>query len=246
MARNPSDRDVRELLVSLRDMFKDAAARIDDVLGPAAAAAPQGFRRDDGGDRRPARDFNAPREVRAPREFGHAQAYRGEGRVEGRADSRGAPRDFQGGRDARDSRGNDREAGGFRGDNRSADGGVRNPLEKLREEVRTISNDAPGMDPSLLRLKIEAVTAETRVLQPRINDPEDNDIAAKIMRSLTAIVSEHRPGHVYGLARHHQADWNDVARRARDELRAVSDGASPSASNSTGGHGGDIEPDLDA
>ncbi len=234
MDRNPSDRDVRELLISLRDMFKDAAARIDDVLGPAAAA-PQGFRRDDGGDRRPARDFNAPREVRGPRDFGHAQAYRGEGR--------NAPRDFQGGRDARDSRGNDREPGGFRGDNRSADAGVRNPLERLREEVRTISNDAPGMDPSLLRLKIEAVTAETRVLQPRISDPEDNDIAAKIMRSLTAIVSEHRPGHVYGLARHHQADWNDVARRARDELRAVDDGASPSAASSSSG---DAEPDLDA
>lgn len=237
MDRNPSDRDVRELLVSLRDMFKDAAARIDDVLGPAAAA-PQGFRRDDGGERRPARDFNAPREVRGARDFGHAQAYRGEGRAEGR----GAPRDFAGGREARDFRGNDREPGGFRGDNRS-DGGVRNPLEKLREEVRTISNDAPGMDPSLLRLKIEAVTAETRVLQPRINDPEDNDIAAKIMRSLTAIVSEHRPGHVYGLARHHQADWNDVARRAREELRAVDDGATPAGSS---GSGGDVEPDLDA
>lgn len=232
MDRNPSDRDVRELLLSLRDMFKDAAARIDDVLGPAAAP-PQGFRRDDG-DRRPSRDFNAPRETRGGRDFGHAQAYRGEGRS--------APRDFQGnGRDARDFRGNDREPGGFRG----ADPGVRNPLERLREEVRTISNDAPGMDPSLLRLKIEAVTAETRVLQPRINDPEDNDIAAKIMRSLTAIVSEHRPGHVYGLARHHQADWNDVARRARDELRAIDGGESGAGGNSNSGGDG-AEPDLDA
>ena len=117
---------------------------------------------------------------------------------------------------------------------------MRNPLEKLREEVRTISNDAPGMDPSLLRLKIEAVTAETRVLQPRINDPEDNDIAAKIMRSLTAIVSEHRPGHVYGLARHHQADWNDVSRRARDELRALEGQGGAEAGHSK------AEPDLDA
>lgn len=229
MDRNPSDRDVRELLLSLRDMFKDAAARIDDVLGPT-----QGFRRDDG-DRRPSRDFNAPRETRGGRDFGHAQAYRGEGR--------NAPRDFQGnGRDARDFRGNDREPGGFRG---AADPGVRNPLERLREEVRTISNDAPGMDPSLLRLKIEAVTAETRVLQPRISDPEDNDIAAKIMRSLTAIVSEHRPGHVYGLARHHQADWNDVARRARDELRAI-DAGEPGAGPGASASDGAAEPDLDA
>lgn len=230
MDRTPSDRDLRELLVSLRDMFRDAAARIDDVLGPAASA--QGFRRDDG-DRRPSRDFNAPREVRGGgRDFGHAQAYRGD---------RGAPRDFQNGRD-RDFRGNDREPQGFRGNGNGSDPGVRNPLEKLREEVRTISNDAPGMDPSLLRLKIEAVTAETRVLQPRISDPEDNDIAAKIMRSLTAIVSEHRPGHVYGLARHHQADWNDVARRARDELRALDNGES----NGNGGSSAEAEPDLDA
>ncbi|MDB4932762.1 MAG: hypothetical protein JWM10_5246, partial [Myxococcaceae bacterium] len=142
------------------------------------------------------------------------------------------------GREPRDARGPEaREPSGFRG----ADPGVRNPLERLREEVRNISNDAPGMDPSLLRLKIEAVTAETRVLQPRINDPEDNDIAAKIMRSLTAIVSEHRPGHVYGLARHHQADWNDVSRRARDELRALEGSNGAPADHAPKG-----EPDLDA
>lgn len=233
MDRAPSDRDLRDLLLSLRDTFKEAAARIDDALGTAPAAAPSGFRRDD--DRRPARDFNAPREVRGPRDFGAAQAYRGENR-----DSRGPQqREFQGQREPRDFRA--AEPAAFRGDSRGSDPGVRNPLEKLREEVRTISNDAPGMDPSLLRLKIEAVTAETRVLQPRINDPEDNDIAAKIMRSLTAIVSEHRPGHVYGLARHHQADWNDVSRRARDELRALeNNGGADAGSHSKS------EPDLDA
>lgn len=241
MDRAPSDRDLRDLLLSLRDTFREAAARIDDVLGTAPAPAPQGFRRDD--ERRPARDFNAPRDARAPRDFGAAQAYRGE--------SRGPQRDFQGGREPREFRGADaREPSGFRGDSRGADPGVRTPLERLREEVRTISNDAPGMDPSLLRLKIEAVTAETRVLQPRIHDPEDNDIAAKIMRSLTAIVSEHRPGHVYGLARHHQADWNDVSRRARDELRALEGhggtGMGATGSADAGQQHGKAEPDLDS
>jgi hypothetical protein len=212
----------------LRDTFKEAAARIDDVLGTAPAPAPQPFRRDE--ERRPARDFNAPRgDARGPRDFGAAQAYRGDNR-----EGRGPQRDAGASREPRDFR----EPSGFRG----ADPGVRNPLERLREEVRNISNDAPGMDPSLLRLKIEAVTAETRVLQPRINDPEDNDIAAKIMRSLTAIVSEHRPGHVYGLARHHQADWNDVSRRARDELRAL-EGQNGAAEAS---HSPKGEPDLDA
>jgi hypothetical protein len=234
MDRAPSDRDLRDLLLSLRDTFKEAAARIDDVLGaaPASVPAPQSARRDD--ERRPSRDFNAPREVRGARDFGAAQAYRGDNR-EGRAPQR----DFGGSREPqRDFRAPEaREPSGFRG----ADPGVRNPLERLREEVRNISNDAPGMDPSLLRLKIEAVTAETRVLQPRINDPEDNDIAAKIMRSLTAIVSEHRPGHVYGLARHHQADWNDVSRRARDELRAL-EGTNGAAAD----HAPKGEPDLDA
>ncbi|MDO9016161.1 MAG: hypothetical protein Q7V43_04565 [Myxococcales bacterium] len=234
MDRAPSDRDLRDLLLSLRDTFKEAAARIDDVLGTAPApSASQGFRRDD--ERRPARDFNATRDVRGPRDFGAAQAYRGDNRGEGR----GPQRDFQGGREPRDFRAADPAP--FRGDARGSDPGVRNPLERLREEVRTISNDAPGMDPSLLRLKIEAVTAETRVLQPRINDPEDNDIAAKIMRSLTAIVSEHRPGHVYGLARHHQADWNDVSRRARDELRALEGPGGAEVNHAPKG-----EPDLDA
>ncbi|MDB4928787.1 MAG: hypothetical protein JWM10_1271, partial [Myxococcaceae bacterium] len=90
MDRAPSDRDLRDLLLSLRDTFKEAAARIDDVLGtaPAPSAAPQGFRRDD--ERRPSRDFNAPsRDARAPRDFGAAQAYRGDNR-----EGRGAQRDF--------------------------------------------------------------------------------------------------------------------------------------------------------
>lgn len=96
--------------------------------------------------------------------------------------------------------------------------GIRMPLEALRDETRQISNGAADMDPAEMRLRVEAVTAETRSLQNRATDPEDQDIAAKILRALTAIVSEHRPGHVYGLARHHDADWDDVARRAREEL----------------------------
>jgi hypothetical protein len=99
-----------------------------------------------------------------------------------------------------------------------SDPGIRVPLESLRDEARSISQDAPDLDPAELRLRIEAVTAETRALQNRASDPEDRDIAAKILRVLTAIVSEHRPGHVYGLARHHHADWEEVARRARNDL----------------------------
>lgn len=92
-------------------------------------------------------------------------------------------------------------------------------LERLRQEVRSVSNDAPEMEHGTLRLYVEAITAETRQLQARATDPVDQETAARIMRALTAIVSEHRPGHVYGLARHHQTDWTEMAARARDELR---------------------------
>lgn len=81
-----------------------------------------------------------------------------------------------------------------------------------------MSGEAGKLDPAVLRLHIEAVTAETRSLQAQAEDPADLDIAAKIMRALTAIVSDHRPGHVYGLT--HQADWDDIARKARTELRS--------------------------
>jgi hypothetical protein len=157
--RSNVDPELRDLLVSLRDTFRDAASRIDRYLGGGAheeAPAPRGFDRD-----------------RGPR--------------------RGPPP-------------------------RAGDPGTRMPLEALREEARSISQDATQMDPAELRLRIEAVTAETRALQNRATDPEDKDIAAKILRALTAIVSEHRPGHVYGLARHHEADWDEVGRRAREEL----------------------------
>jgi hypothetical protein len=234
MDRTPSDRDLRDLLLSLRDTFKEAAARIDDALGAAPAPAASGFRRDD--DRRPARDFNAPRDVRAPRDFGASQAYRGDNR-----DNRGPQREFQGNREPRDFRPEDARARWIPWRQPRVRPGRAQPPGEAPRGGPHHQHDAPGMDPSLLRLKIEAVTAETRVLQPRINDPEDNDIAAKIMRSLTAIVSEHRPGHVYGLARHHQADWNDVSRRARDELRALEGQGGADAAHAPKG-----EPDLEA
>ncbi len=97
---------------------------------------------------------------------------------------------------------------------------VRERLERLREESRTMSDDANSMEPAKLRLLIEAITAETRAFQARAEDSEEQDLAAKILRTLTAVVSEHRPGHVYGLARHHSADWIDVSRRAREDLAA--------------------------
>jgi len=95
---------------------------------------------------------------------------------------------------------------------------VRERLEHLRDEARTMSDDAHTMEPARLRLLIEAITAETRAYQARAEDAEEQDLAAKILRTLTAVVSEHRPGHVYGLARHHTADWGDVSRRAREDL----------------------------
>ncbi|MBI5516508.1 MAG: hypothetical protein HY909_22175 [Deltaproteobacteria bacterium] len=156
-----SDRDLRELLLYLRDTFRDSAARIDTFL--AAREAP------------PQAHFHAPAaEPRAPQ---------------------GPP-------------GLSSEA-------------ARERLDALREEVRALSLDAPGAHKALLRLQIEAITAETRALQPMLTDPEDHEGASRIMRTLTAIVSDHRPGHVYGLARHHQAVWTDVARRARADIEAL-------------------------
>jgi hypothetical protein len=154
-----SDRDLRELLLYLRDTFRDSAARIDAFL-----AAPQ-----------------SPRPAPAPA---------AEPRVPHAPPMLSAP-------------------------------AARERLDALREEVRGLSQDASGLPKALLRLQIEAITAETRALQPVLTDPEDHEGASRVMRTLTAIVSDHRPGHVYGLARHHQATWPEVARRARAELEAV-------------------------
>jgi hypothetical protein len=161
--------------------------------------------------------------------------YLGEGSREPSFD-RGPSRDrgFDRGpaRDRGFDRGPARDRGFDRGPARERGGaevGVRMPLEKLRDEARTISQDAPGMDPAELRLRIEAVTAETRALQNRASDPEDNDIAAKILRAMTAVVSEHRPGHVYGLARHHEADWDEIGRRARQDLAEGAHDSAPDA-----------------
>jgi hypothetical protein len=183
MDRNPrSDREMRELLIYLRDTFSDAATRIDSYLA----------RSDEG--TRPA----APREAR-PERRDERRDDRWRQEPTARREWTAAP-------------------GGAVAPGVTRDEAVRSNLERIREEVRHVSDAAPSMDPARLRLTVEALTAETRILQARAHDPEDGDIAAKIMRALTAIVSEHRPGHVYGLARHHQADWEDLARRARAQM----------------------------
>lgn len=100
----------------------------------------------------------------------------------------------------------------------AADASVRPQLDRLLEEARGLSHEAPEMNAPELRTRIQAMTAETRSLQARAGAGEDRDTAARILRMLTAIVSEYRPGHVYGLARHHQADWDELGRRARRDL----------------------------
>lgn len=99
---------------------------------------------------------------------------------------------------------------------------VRLALEILRDEARALSNDCARMDPSEMRLRIEAITAETRMLQARTADGECQEVAARILRTLTAIVGERRPGHVYGLARHHHADWEEISHKARAGIEALS------------------------
>lgn len=202
MDRPRNDRELRELLTYLRDTFQDSARRIDDFL-----ARSEGARSDVG-----RREAEPPRRERTWRDDREAHSAR---------DERPA-RDDRPAREARPAPAAERPTG-----DAPAGGFVHDSLEKLREEVRWISQEAPAMDAPLLRLYIEAVTAETRSLQARAGDPADGDIAAKIMRALTAIVSEHRPGHVYGLARHHQADWEDISRRARVEIRGYSDNGGP-------------------
>lgn len=210
MDRPRSDRELRDLLTYLRDSFQDSARRIDDYLARVDGVRPE-----------------ARAEVRteARPEVRRERTWRDDRDAHGTRDA-GPARDAHGARDAQSAR-DDRAPRGpavERGADAAPGGFVHESLEKLREEVRWISQEAPSMDAPLLRLYIEAVTAETRGLQSRAGDPSDGDIAAKIMRALTAIVSEHRPGHVYGLARHHQADWDDIGRRARGEIRTFPDG----------------------
>lgn len=184
--RSRPDRELRDLLVLLRDVFQDAAARIDDYL--YRADAPRGRpTRDEGRDG--FRDRGAPDRREAPRPRWEAERP-------------AAP------------------SGGGAGSE-----ATRGDLERLRDEVRRVSDEAPSMEPEILRLHIEAFTADARMLQAKAQDPESGELATRIMRTLTAIVSEYRPGHVYGLARHHNADWAQMAEKARAEIRARESGS---------------------
>jgi hypothetical protein len=60
--------------------------------------------------------------------------------------------------------------------------------------------------------------ARARHRQAQAGVPGGNDFETRIIRRLTALVSERRlPRPIFGLARSHQGDWLAIAKRARDD-----------------------------
>lgn len=93
------------------------------------------------------------------------------------------------------------------------------PFRLPTPEVRALfdevnASNLEAMAVPLFRATASEFAARARVLTDR--GDEEEDIPGRIIRRLTAIASS-RGEHIYGLARHHKANWEHIAEGARTQ-----------------------------
>ncbi len=85
--------------------------------------------------------------------------------------------------------------------------GLQKALDDLDDRIQLVGAD-PSITQSELYDEMKLRTAEIRLLQTQTEDDSSEwKTAGDIIRTLTAIVRDKRPGFVFGLSTQHQADW---------------------------------------
>ena len=82
----------------------------------------------------------------------------------------------------------------------------------LWDELNALDADVPA---PLFKAMAAELAARARLLQQRGDNAEL--IPERVIKRLTAIAGERGIRGIYGLARHHEGDWEDLARKARAE-----------------------------
>ena len=95
--------------------------------------------------------------------------------------------------------------------------GLYKALRDLQSRVTLVGNRASSFTNRQLFDELSLRAAEVRLYQSQVQEQSQEwDLAVGIIRSLTRIASEHRPGYVYGLASSHHADWGRKIEDIRD------------------------------
>jgi hypothetical protein len=109
--------------------------------------------------------------------------------------------------------------------------GLSAKVTELLDRVRWLDDNSESFTDGGLHLELQLRTAEARLLQIQCNDaePEWNDIIT-IIRTLTRIVTDERPGFVYGLATNHTTDWGQKITDVKAQIASDARPSTPSHS----------------
>ena len=90
-------------------------------------------------------------------------------------------------------------------------------VDELLSRVQWVDEKSDVFEDNDLRNELQLRAAEARLLQTQCaeGDPEWNDIVT-IVRTLTRITTDERPGFIYGLATTHMTDWGKKIEEIRD------------------------------
>jgi hypothetical protein len=96
-------------------------------------------------------------------------------------------------------------------DFRQSPEGLRTSLLKVMNRVNRIDKRVEDLDAKILYDELRLMAAEARLLQTQCSkDTQEWETVVQIIKALTRIASDRRPGYIYGLASSHNTDWGAV------------------------------------
>lgn len=95
-------------------------------------------------------------------------------------------------------------------DHRADPSGLVAAVARLQQHVDDVNSDDTLSD-SELRSECQIAAAKARLFQIQATPGSDvHESTGRLIRAITKIVSERRPGHVFGLSTAHNADWGKM------------------------------------
>jgi len=95
--------------------------------------------------------------------------------------------------------------------------GLQQAIGALRDRVAQVDQLEEYTERGLF-MEIKLRTAEARLFQSQCQEGSSEwETTVNVIRTLTRIVSEERPGFVYGLAAGHNTDWGLMIQEVRED-----------------------------
>lgn len=100
--------------------------------------------------------------------------------------------------------------------------GLRKAIETLRDRVMRIDSDFDEFNDDQFFGELRLRTAEARILQSQCEENSSEwETTVGAIRTMTRIVSEEKPGYVFGLSASHNTDWGKLILKVLEDYIPV-------------------------